>query len=251
MKKNDMPEGPSLLILREQLQPLFEGKKIKAVTGNAKIDLSRLQGKKIHSIRTWGKQLFIGLPGDLYVRVHFLLFGSSAIDEHIKPERSVRLSLQVTGHQVWFYNCSVKLLEEDIDKVYDWEADVLSEKWNPVKARKKLKEMPKTLACDALLDQQVFSGVGNIIKNEVLFRIKMHPESRLGKLPPRKLSDLIREAHKYSYDFLRWKKEFTLKKHWLAHTKSICPRCEIPFIKKKCGRTNRRSFFCKRCQVKY
>jgi endonuclease-8 len=245
-----MPEGPSLLILKELISPLLNGKKITAAYGNAKIDMELLQKKKIQIIRTWGKQLFICLP-DVTVRVHFLLFGSYSVDEQTKPDKSLRLAIKVARHAVYFYTCSVRLLQENIDELYDWEADVLSDKWNPVKARKKLKEMPKTLVCDALLDQQVFSGVGNIIKNEVLFRIRLHPETLIKHIPPRKLSELIKEARVYSFDFLHWKKEFTLRKHWLAHTKKICPRCDIPFIKKKCGKTNRRTFYCENCQVKY
>ncbi|MER3465444.1 MAG: endonuclease, partial [Chitinophagaceae bacterium] len=38
---------------------------------------------------------------------------------------------------------------------------------------------------DALLDQEIFSGVGNIIKNEVLYRIEVHPLSTIGALPLR------------------------------------------------------------------
>ena len=51
--------------------------------------------------------------------------------------------------------------------------------------------------------------------------------------------------------FYEWKKQYVLKKHWLAHTKRTCPRCHIPFVKAHLGRTNRRSFFCERCQVRY
>ena len=80
-------------------------------------------------------------------------------------------------------------------------------------------------------------------KNEVLFRIKVHPLSKLGKLPPKKLKALVDETVNYAYDFLKWKKAYVLKKNWLAHTKRTCPRCEIPFVKKHLGKTNRRSFF--------
>jgi endonuclease VIII len=142
-------------------------------------------------------------------------------------------------------------LEGNLNALYDWQADVLSDPWNPVKARKKLKAMPETLVFDALLDQQVCSGVGNIIKNEALYRIRLHPETRLGDIPPRKLTELIKEARHYSFDFLKWKKAFELKKHWLAHTKKICLRCDIPLQKKYCGKTNRRTFFCGNCQIKY
>ncbi len=100
---------------------------------------------------------------------------------------------------------------------------MLSDTWNPALARRKLKAMPDTLVCDALLDQNVFAGVGNIIKNEVLFRIRMHPLSKVGAIPPRKLGELIKQARQYSFDFREWKKAFVLRKHWLAHKQEHLP----------------------------
>ena len=55
----------------------------------------------------------------------------------------------------------------------------------------------------------------------------------------------------YSFDFYEWKKAYVLRKHWLAHTKRICPRCDIPFSKGHLGKTMRRSFYCENCQVLY
>lgn len=244
-----MPEGPSLVILKETIAH-FKGKKVLQASGNAKIDMNLLLNQKIVDIRTWGKQLFIVLKS-VAVRIHLLMFGTFSLDEQIRPDRSVRLRLHFAKGTIYFYTCAVRILEEDIDELYDWEADVMSDAWNPAKARKKLKKIPATLACDALLDQQIFSGVGNIIKNEVLYRIKLHPESEVGNIPPRKLTELINEARKYSFDFLDWKKKFVLKKHWLAHTKKTCQRCDLPLIKKYCGKTKRRTFYCENCQVKW
>ena len=244
-----MPEGPSLLILREELAP-FKGKKVKTATGNAKIDMDLLQGEKIVEFRTWGKQLFICLH-EFSVRIHFLLFGKHSIDEQIRTAKSLRLALNLGKHNLYFYTCSVRLITENLDEIYDWEADVLSDNWNPAKARKKLKAMPDTLVCDALLDQEVFSGVGNIIKNEVLYRVMVHPETKVKNIPARSLTLLIREARQYSFDFLKWKKAFELKKNWLVHTRKTCQRCQLPIIKKYCGKTKRRTFFCKNCQLKY
>ena len=150
-----------------------------------------------------------------------------------------------------FYNCSVKIIEERLENVYDWSGDVLNEAWNPTKAFRKLKNHPELLVCDALMDQQIFAGVGNIIKNEVLFRIMLHPQSEIGSMPIKKIKELIHEARAYSFDFLRWKKDFELKKHWLIYNKKICPRCNIPIERKNLGRTNRRSFYCNNCQTLY
>ena len=245
-----MPEGPSIFILKELITPVLKGKRIIEAFGNAKIEMHHLTGKKIEDIKCWGKQLLIYTKEGI-IRIHLLMFGSYSIDENKKPTQSLRLGLRVANHVLYFYTCSVRFLPRDSDDLYDWQADVLSDKWDPLKARKKLKAKPDTLICDALLDQQIFSGVGNIIKNEVLYRIRLHPENQIECIPASKLSAVIKEARNYSFDFLKWKKEFTLKKHWLAHTKRTCLRCNLPIIKKYCGKTKRRTFFCSGCQIRY
>lgn len=242
-----MPEGPSIIILKELIQS-FKGKKILEAGGNTKIEKEKLVNQKLTDFKSWGKH-FIICTSAINLRIHFLLFGSYSINEQTKP--NPRLFLKFKTGSIYFYACAIKPLEEKLDDIYDWEADVMNDDWNPAKARKKLKAIPNTLVCDALLDQNIFAGVGNIIKNEVLFRIKVNPESKVGKIPPRKIGELIKEARTYSFDFLKWKKAYELKKHWLAHTKKICPRCKIPFIKKYAGKTKRRTFFCENCQVKY
>ena len=178
-----------------------------------------------------------------------MLFGSYRINE--KKESKARLSIQFKKGEINFYACSVQFVEDDLDVVYDWTSDVMNDNWDATAAEQKLATQPSMLVCDALLDQHIFSGVGNIIKNEVLFRIRVHPESEIGALPKQQLEELIAQARNYSFDFLEWKKNYVLKKHWLAHTKTICPRCNIPFVKKYAGKTKRRSFFCTNCQVLY
>lgn len=242
-----MPEGPSIVILREEAAP-FVGRTIRRAEGNAKIDMSRLTGQRILSLRSFGKQTLIELP-EVSIRIHLLMFGSYRIDE--RKDAAPRLSLQFDPGELNFYSCSVRLLEGDLDELYDWRTDVMSDAWDPALARKRLRAMPDTLVCDALLDQDVFAGVGNIIKNEVLFRIRTHPLSTLGALPARKLRELVEQARQYSFEFLAWKRAFVLRKHWLAHNKSICPRDHVKFHRAYLGKTNRRSFFCELCQRRY
>jgi len=243
-----VPEGPSLVILRELTQS-FAGQRIVTASGNSKIDKSRLEGQRIVALRTWGKHFLIELRG-FSVRIHFLMFGSYCINE--RKDKPVRLALTFARkRELNFYTCAVRYIEGSLDAQYDWRGDVMSDSWDAGAARKKLRGMPNVLVCDALLDQNVFAGVGNIIKNEVLFRIRVHPLSKVGALPARKLRQLVEEARRYSFQFLEWKKAFVLRKHWLAHTKKVCPRCQIPLTKAHLGDTNRRSFFCERCQIRY
>ena len=245
-----MPEGPSLVILREETAG-FVGKKIVHAEGTARaLDLDSLVGKRISSLRSWGKHFIIELKG-ANLRIHFMMFGSYRINER-KEDKIPRMSLQFAdGSELNFYACSVKPIEDDLDAQYDWDADIMSPTWDPAKARKKLRAQPAMLVCDALLEQTIFAGVGNIIKNEVLFRIRMHPLSTIGALSAPKLRQLVEQARQYSFDFLAWKKAYVLRKHWLAHKKTICPRCEIAFSKGHLGLTKRRSFYCQRCQKRY
>jgi endonuclease-8 len=178
-----------------------------------------------------------------------MLFGSYRINE--PKETPPRLSLIFKDGEINFYACSVKILEGDINTHYNWDEDVMNDAWDPVKAKAALLEKPDKLVCDALLEQDIFSGVGNIIKNEVLYRIHVHPEAKVGNLPSDKMDEMIDEARIYSFQFLDWKKKFILKKQWLAHTKKICKRCDLPLIKKITGVKKRRSFFCTNCQHIY
>lgn len=244
-----MPEGPTIVLMKEDLQK-FTGKTVIKAAGNAKFEKDILEGKKLLEIRIFGKQTYLVFD-DIAVRIHLLMFGSYSINEQTKPDPRLRLHLQFEDGGIYFYTCSVKLIAlPELEKI-DWEADVMSDIWNPKNAEKKLKAHPEMMVCDALMNQDIFSGVGNIMKNEVLFRIGVHPESLLGHMPAKKIKELVAEARNYSFDFLRWKRDFVLKKHWLAHTKKICPKCGEHFIKKQTGKGKRRSFYCENDQKLY
>jgi len=240
-----MPEGPSIFLAKEALSK-FAGKKIISVSGNTTVDQGVLLNKKIIDFKSWGKHLLICFH-NLTLRIHFLMFGSYSVDER-KPDRAIRLNLTFKEGEINFYTCSLKYLEGDVNRHYDWSNDVMNEQWDKKKAKVKLKALPEMLICDALLEQDIFSGVGNIIKNEVFYRVAVHPESLAGKIPTAKLNRIIDETRIYSFQFLEWKRTFELKKQWLAHTKKICLRCNLPLIKKQTGLKKRRSFICLNCQ---
>lgn len=243
-----MPEGPSIIILRE-LADKFKGQTVLRAEGNTrKIDITRLAHRELKDIRSWGKHFLLCFDGFI-IRIHFLLYGSYLVDE--EKETPVRLGLYFSNGAIRFYACSVRLITDSLDEVYDWSADVLSPEWDPAAALKKLKARPGMLVCDALLDQDIFAGCGNIIKNEILFRIRVHPQSLVGKMPTRKLKEMVGQAVTYSQDFLAWKRAFTLKKHYLVYRRSICPRDGVILKKEALGRFHRRTYYCPGCQKFY
>jgi len=244
-----MPEGPSIVILAAAIQQ-FAGKTVTEAYGNAKtLDIDRLQHQKVTAIKSWGKHTLICFDG-FTVKIHLLMFGSYRVNEE-KEESQVRFGLRFSNGYVNFYACSVKLLEGNIDLLYDWSGDLMNDDWDAKAALKKLANRPDEMICDSLMDQDVFAGLGNIIKNEILFRTGIHPESKNGAIPLARRKKLIEEARNYSFEFLEWKQAGTLKKHWQAHTKTVCPKCGGPMIRKITGVRKRRSFFCEKDQKKY
>lgn len=246
-----MPEGPSLVLLKESLQP-FKGKKVLHASGSQKkFDSAILNNKKITDIKTWGKRLLLCFGQDITVRIHLLMFGTCYINKR-HGTKEPRLHLQFAGNkEINFYTCSVQLLDAPPDEVFDWSADIMSPAWDPKAAIKKLKEKSEAMICDVLLDQDIFSGLGNIIKNEILFRTHIQPESKTGAIPAKKLRELVDEAVTYSFEFLEWKRHDVLKSHWEAHDKKTCPRDHVPFHKAHPGQLKRRSFWCTECQKLY
>ena len=149
-----MHEGPSIVILKEQCAP-FSGKNVIEVAGNTKVDKERAHNKKIIAFKSWGKHFLICF-NDFTIRIHFMLFGSYRINED--KDAPPRLSLKFNNGVLNFYSCSVKIIEEDLDELYDWSEDIMSDYWDTKAAKKKLKDSPGMLVCDALLDQHIFSG---------------------------------------------------------------------------------------------
>ena len=83
-----MPEGPSIVILKEAVKE-FAGQKVTAITGNSKIDQERILHEQVIEFKSWGKHFLICFDG-FTLRVHFLLFGSYLVNE--QKDRPVRLS---------------------------------------------------------------------------------------------------------------------------------------------------------------
>ena len=239
-----MPEGPSIVILREELSA-FEGKKVKHVEGNTRIDLHRLSGASVLAFKSWGKHFLICFPG-FFIRIHLLMFGTYRIDE--RKDAVPRLSMRFSNGEVNFYSCGLKLIDGNPEEFYDWSTDLMSPKWNSAKARRVLADQKDELICDLLLDQTVFSGAGNIIKNEVLFRVRTNPNVKVGSLSTKRRNAIVKDMRAYSLQFYRWKKKFQLRKHWLIYKKLICPRCGGRVTRSYLGKTNRLTCYCANCQ---
>ena len=212
-----MPEGPTIVVFKKRLEK-FESKKVTESGGYNNPFAEEISGNKLISIETYGKLLLLDF-NDFIITVHFGLFGSFLINETKKVNAS--FSLFFGDEFINFYVVKIKKLEKDHD--FDQELNVFSKKYKLEKTQKLLLEKyaDKKIG-DVLLNQDVFPGLGNIIRNEVLFLSKIHPESTVEKIPSKKVKELlqiIKEFSQASVELIEqkiWKSSSSVykKKEW-------------------------------------
>ena len=247
-------EGPSLFLASEQLQP-FAGRRIQLVSGNSKIGIERLAGLRVKEIFAWGKHLVLQFD-TFALRVHFMLWGTFAatvrgrsVTGDYRRSGPPRLVLEFPNGEITIWAASIRFVEDaDAKAAYDFAADVMSDDWDARAALAKVRTFPRAEIADVLLDQAIFAGVGNIIKNEVLFRTHVSPFAKVADISDRKLRAIVADARAFSFRFLDLRRVFSLRKNLEVYRRSVCPRCGGKIERRVHGQRARRSFFCRKCQ---
>ena len=239
-----MPEGPSILTLKNKLS-YFIGKTILKADGYADIEYAKLKNRKILDVKSWGKHFFICLS-DTNIEMHLRLFGSCMINRS-NPRINAKLHLKFKNDELNFYVIDVKLTE-DLE-AFDPKSDILSDEWDSKQALDKLKDVPNLQIGDALLTQDIFSGVGNIIKNEALWLAKIHPETKTTDLTIYEKKRLIKMTRQFSLDWFKNFGKKGLAKQYGAYQKEFCKRCGSEIVFKKTGKSKRGSYWCSKEQI--
>lgn len=238
-------EGPSIYLLAQELQP-FCNQKITQAFGNAHFEKEAFINQTILEIYGCGKRLIIQTQEYALV-VHFLMYGSYRIDEQ-REGMMPRVALITRTHALYLYSCSAKAyIDSDLKKKLTFDFDILNPAWNIAKVVAAAKKHPNDTIDDILLNQEIFAGVGNIIKNETLYLSRIMPTKKVKDISVKKLVQIACNARIYSQQFLEQRKDFELRKHWTVYHKKECPKGH-PILRKKTGKRDRWSFFCRVCQ---
>ncbi|NXA39932.1 NEIL2 Endonuclease, partial [Eudromia elegans] len=149
-------------------------------------------------------------PGS-WLRVHFGLYGSIRANEFSRANKASkrgdwkdpipRLVLHFeSGGFLVFYNCRMHWCSSPMA---DPASDILSMEFHRGRALDALRT-PRPV-CYTLLDQRYFSGLGNIIKNEILYMARIHPLARGSLVARPDLERLLDCAARFSSDWLQSK----------------------------------------------
>lgn len=190
-----MPEGPTIVAHQKQIKK-FERKTVSESGGYRNPFADDISGEKLMKVDTFGKYLILQFK-KIFITVHFGLYGRYLINGTKKVNPS--FTLHFGNAFVNFYVVNLKKFEGKADDYFNRKLDVFSKEFNSGEVKKLLLEkLPKKKIGDALMNQDIFPGVGNIIRNEVLFLAKIHPESIVEKIPSKKLKDLIFHIKEFS-----------------------------------------------------
>jgi endonuclease VIII len=183
-----MPEGDTVWHTATILRDALAGKTLTRcdirVPRYATVDLA---GQVVDEVISRGKHLFIRI-GEASVHSHLKMDGSWKVFPITKPSRAghrIRIILETDDVQAAGIDLGVlEILERnhDMDAVSHLGPDLLGDDWDPHAAAANLIADPVRPLAEALLDQRVMAGVGNVYCNELCFVTGYRPTTAIGSV---------------------------------------------------------------------
>jgi endonuclease VIII len=170
-----MPEGDTVFHTAAVLREALVGKTLTRcdvrVPRYATVDLT---GQRVDEVVSRGKHLFIRV-GQASIHSHLKMDGSWRVNGTGRPSRAghrIRIILEAGDVQAAGIDLGVLEIlerEHDEDTVAHLGPDLLGPDWDPRVAAANLTADPQRPLAEALLDQRVMAGVGNVYCNELCF----------------------------------------------------------------------------------
>ena len=181
-----MPEGDTVFRTADKLRTALEGKVLTRcdvrVPRFAAVDLS---GQTVDEVLSRGKHLFIRV-GAASIHSHLKMDGAWIIGRVRAPAYKIRIVLETAESRASGIDLGVL---EVLDRATDMTAvehlgpDLLGEDWSARTAAANLMADPDRPLAEALLDQRVMAGVGNVFANELCFVFGLLPGTAVAQLP--------------------------------------------------------------------
>jgi endonuclease-8 len=255
-------EGPTAKAYAIRIGREFSGEVVKEVFVKSHrrvhVPVTEVLGRRFTGADSLGKNILLFFDG-LAIRIHLMMYGSIHIyrvDEGLlKPERLVRLVVKGCEKKLVVYNAPIVEIDRAEKLVGRLKGelgpDPLSSDWDRRRAIENLLKFKGEKIGVALLNQSVIAGVGNILRNEILFRAGVSPERAIQSLSMAEIERVVEVCEKLSREFLEMKIEGRgIAPLLLVYNKynGNCRVCggKIKFYMQK--PINRKTFVCTNCQ---
>jgi len=243
-----MPEGDSLRRAARKLQVLV-GERLAVETPHPRAAASRvaerLDGRKLVGVEAVGKNLLLSFEGGLVLRSHLRMTGRwQVVPTGTRRVGSPWLVLRGGGHEAVLWNGPV--LELSARRALRLGPDILADPPDLDRMVARLRgEHPSRELGDALLDQRLVAGIGNVWKAESLWHAQLSPWRRLGDVTDEELRSVLGEAARLMRASLE---QWSDGRAVYRRVGRPCPRCATPIRSRGQGDDNRTAYWCPGCQ---
>jgi endonuclease VIII len=123
--------------------------------------------------------------------------------------------------------------------------DILAADFDAEALARSLRAEPDRALGDALLDQTLVAGIGNIFKSESCFAARLDPWARIEDLSDAQAREALRAAHELMRDAAESGRG---RRAVYRRAGRPCPVCGTPIRSRGQGDANRTTYWCPRCQ---
>jgi endonuclease VIII len=243
-----MPEGDSLHRAARRLQPLV-GEVVEVETPHPRAAATgvadQLDGRRLESVEAVGKNLVLRFEGGLVLRSHLRMTGRWTIRDRGRAWRG-RPWLVLRGGTREAVLWGGPVLELNARAVGRVGPDILAEPpdFDAMIARLRRADQRRAVG-DALLDQRLVAGIGNVWKAESLWEARVSPWRSLGDISDAELWEVLAAAARLMRASVETGRE---RRSIYRAAGRPCPRCRTPVKSWGQGDDNRTAYWCPTCQ---
>ena len=243
-----MPEGDSLHRAARKLQALV-GERVAVETPHpraaAERVAERLDGRRLLGVEAVGKNLLLRFEGGLVLRSHLRMSGRWQVRARGEAVRGTPwLVLAGREREAVLWNGPV--LELTARGTRRLGPDILADPTDLAAMVGNLRREHQARELgDALLDQRLVAGIGNLWKAESLWRARVSPWLPLADATDDELERVLREAARLMRASVEGRRE---ERAVYRKAGRPCPRCRESIRSRGQGDDNRTAYWCPGCQ---
>jgi endonuclease VIII len=249
-------EGDTILRAARRLEEAIGGEVVAVATPNPRgrtARLERLDGHRLDRVESHGKHLLLRFD-NLVLHSHMGMSGSwhtyQRGERWRKPRRSAWVVVSGERQEaVQFGGPTLRLLapaKVHLDRTLArLGPDVLADDFDPEAVAAAMRARPDRTLGDALLDQRLLAGVGNIFKSEACFAARVDPWRAIGDLSDEELRAVLAAARELMLGAVASGRQ----PHAIYRRRGPCAVCGGPVSVRGQGDDNRTTYWCPRCQA--
>lgn len=250
-----MAEGDTILRTARRLDNALEGQVIAARAPNARgraAGIERLDGRRLERVEARGKNLLLRF-GDVLLHSHLGMSGSWHVyrrgERWSGPRRSAWAVLTSEGREaVQFGGPTLRLIPvarlSSDPHLARLGPDVLAPDPDFEAMLHGLSADPSRGLGDALLDQTLVAGIGNIFKSEACFAARLDPWRPVGELRDEELRAVLGAARELMLEAVASGRH----PHAVYRRHAPCAVCGARIASRGQGDANRTTYWCPHCQ---